>query len=129
MVRLRILLTVALAVSALAVAAVAVPASASVPEANTAKFCKPLKGISKKLEAAGSNSSKYSPNVFKKFAKALRASAKHAPAKLKKAGNTLASFYGALGGGDPTAFTKVSSAKVSKAVGRYFAYVSIHCHV
>jgi hypothetical protein len=119
------LCTVSLAV--LALVAVTVPASASVPEANTAKFCKPLKGISKKLEAAASNSSKYSPNVFKKFAAALRASSKNAPGKVKKAGNSLASFYGALGGGDPTAFAKINSTKMSSAIGTYFGYVAIHC--
>jgi len=124
--RLRTLLMLALSVSALVV--ISVPASASVPEASTAKFCKPLKGISKKLEAASSDTSKYSSSVFKKFAAALRASSKHAPGKVKKAGKTLASFYGAMGGGDPTAFAKVNSTKVSSAIGTYFGYVAVHCH-
>jgi cytochrome c556 len=123
--RLRMLLTVALAVSALAVATVAIPASASVPAANTAKFCKPLKGISNKLKAASSGSSKYGANVFKKFAAVLRSSAKYGPTKVKKSGKTLAAYYSALGGDG--SIGSINTTKLTSAIGIYFGYMAAHC--
>jgi predicted secreted protein len=122
--RLRLLLAALLAVAALA--ALAVPASASVGTARSSSFCKPITGISDKLQSEGTDTSKFNANTFKRFARALRSSAAHAPAKVKKAGRTLASFYGALGGGDPTALR--NTANVSGAIGTYFGYVAAHCN-
>jgi hypothetical protein len=124
MFRVRILLAAVLAASALAV--VAAPASAAVPAKSTSAFCKPITGISDKLENAGTNTSKFNANTFKKFAAALRSSGRNAPAKVKKAANTLASFYGALGSGDPSGFKNASN--VSGAIGTYFGYVASHCN-
>ena len=53
------------------------------------------------------------------------ASGKHAPKNVKKAANTLASFYAALGSGDLSGLK--SSANLSGALGTYFAYVGTHC--
>ncbi len=96
--RLRILLVAVLALASFGV--LASPAVASVSTSSSSSFCKPIKGISSKLQSAGTNTSKFRASTFKKFADALRSSGKHAPAKVKKAANTLASFYSALGGGD-----------------------------
>jgi cytochrome c556 len=124
MTHVRILFVVALALSTLTV--LALPAAASAPAASGSAFCKPITGISEKLKDASTDASKFDPNTFKQFASALRASAKNAPAKVKKAGRALASFYGALGGGDPSAFK--DTANVSTAVTTYFTYVATHCN-
>jgi cytochrome c556 len=124
MFRVRILLVAMLALAS--VGALAVPAGASAPAARGSAFCKPITGISNKLKNAGTDTSKFSANTFKQFASALRASGKHAPAKIKKAANTLASFYAALGGGDVSGLTKTSN--ISGAITTYFAYVATHCN-
>jgi cytochrome c556 len=124
MFRVRILLAAVLAASALAV--LAVPASASVPAKSSSAFCKPINGISDKLEKAGTDTSRFKANTFKKFAAALRSSGSHAPAKVKKAANTLASFYGALGSGDASGLANARN--VSGAIGTYFGYVASHCN-
>ena len=121
--RVRILLVALIAAASLVLSTV--PAGASVSVAKTSAFCKPIKGLSQKLESAASNSSKFNANTFKKFAAALRASGKHAPKNVKKAANTLASFYAALGSGDLSGLK--SSANLSGALGTYFAYVGTHC--
>ncbi len=121
--RLRVLLVAALALATLGV--LAGPAVASAPAASNSSFCKPIKGISSELEGAGANASKFGAAAYAKFAKALRSSGKHAPAKVKKAANTLASFYGALGSGDVSGLQ--NTANVSKAIGTYFGYVASHC--
>jgi len=123
MIRLRLLLVVALALATFGV--LASPAVASVSSASSTSFCKPIKGISDKLEDAGTDPSKLGIAAFKKYASALRSSGKHAPAKVKKAANTLASFYAALGGGDVSGLK--NSANVSTAIGTYFGYVATHC--
>lgn len=124
MARSRILVVLALALSTLAI--LAVPAGASAPAAKGSAFCKPITGISDKLQKAGTDTSKFSANTFKQFAKALRKSASHAPAKVKKAGRSLASFYAALGSGDLSGLKNASN--VSSAIGTYFGYVSTHCN-
>ncbi len=90
MTHVRIFLVITLALSTLTL--LALPAAASAPAASSSAFCKPITGISEKLKDAGTNSSKFNANSFKQFASALRASAKHAPTKVKQAGQTLASF-------------------------------------
>lgn len=120
--RVRILLAAVLAVSALAV--LAVPATASVHSASSS-FCKPIKGISSKLQDAGSNVSKYGASVWKKFAAALKSSGKHAPKNVKAAANKLASYYSALGSGDLSGLKNAAS--ISPAVTTYFGYVATHC--
>jgi hypothetical protein len=121
--RVRILLAALLAVSALAVV-VAAPTGASVHTANSA-FCKPIKGIATKLQDAGSNPTKYGAAVWKKFAGALKSSGKHAPKNVKKAANTLASYYGALGSGDVSGLKNTAS--LSPALTTYFGYVATNC--
>jgi hypothetical protein len=122
--RVRILAVAMLAVSTLAV--LAVPANASVHTASSSSFCKPITGISDKLKNAGTDTSKFNANTFKQFASALRSSAAHAPAKVKKAGQTLASFYAALGGGDVSGLKNTKN--VSGAITTYFGYVATHCN-
>jgi hypothetical protein len=125
--RVRIFTVAVLALCSLAV--LAVPAIASVPSVHSASssaFCKPITGISDKLQSATTNTSKFNANTFKQFAKALRSSAAHAPAKVKKAGRSLASFYAALGGGDVSGLQNTKN--VSGAIGTYFGYVATHCN-
>jgi cytochrome c556 len=123
MFRVRLLLAALLAASTLAV--LAGPAVATSPAKNSSAFCKPITGISDKLQKAGTDTSKFNANTFKKFAAALRASGSHAPAKVKKAAKTLASFYGALGSGDASGLANAKN--VSGAIGTYFGYVASHC--
>jgi hypothetical protein len=122
--RVRIVILLAFVVSTFAF--VQAPAGASAPAAKGSAFCKPITGISDKLKNASTNTSKFNANTFKQFASALRASAAHAPARVKKAGRTLASFYAALGGGDVSGLK--NSANVSGAIGTYFGYVATHCN-
>jgi len=123
MARIRLLVVLALALSTFAV--LAVPAGAAAP-AKGSSFCKPITGISAKLQKAGTDASKFGASTFKKFAAALRSSASHAPAKVKKAARTLASFYGALGSGDVSGLK--NTANVSGAIGTYFGYVAKTCN-
>jgi cytochrome c556 len=125
MFRVRILLAAVVAASALAV--LAGPAQASVRVANSSSVCKPITGISEKLKDASTDTSKFNANTFKKFASALKASGKNAPAKVKKAANSLASFYSALGSGDTSALSK-NSANLSAAITTYFTYIGTHCN-
>jgi hypothetical protein len=122
--RARIVILLAFAVSTLAF--VQAPAGAAAPAANGSAFCKPITGLSNKLENAGADTSKFGKNTFKQFASALQSSAKHAPAKVKKAGNTLAAYYSALSSGDVSALKNAS--KVGAASATYFAYVGTHCN-
>jgi hypothetical protein len=122
--RARIVILLAFALSTFAF--IQTPAGASAPAAKGSAFCKPITGLSDKLENAGADTSKFGKNTFKQFASALRSSAKHAPAKVKKAGNTLASYYGALSSGDLSGLKNAS--KVGAASATYFAYVATHCN-
>jgi hypothetical protein len=119
----RILLVAVLALTTFGV--LASPAVASVSSSSSSAFCKPIKGLSSKLQDAGTDTSKFGAATFKKFAAALRSSGRHAPANVKKAANTLASFYAALGGGDASNLQNTSN--VSGAIGTYFGYVAAHC--
>lgn len=121
--RLRILLVAVLALATFGV--LASPAVASVSTASSSSFCNPIKGLSSKLQNAGTDTSKFGAATFKKYASALRSSGKHAPAKVKKAANTLASYYAALSGGDVSALKNASA--VGAASGTYFGYVATHC--
>jgi cytochrome c556 len=122
----RVRILVVMAVACWTVAAFAVPAQASVPAASA--FCKPITGISAKLQKASSDTASYDAKTFSKFAAALRSSAKHAPKAVKAAANKLATFYSALG--DPVhnadAFSK-GSKDLSKSISTYFTYVATHC--
>jgi hypothetical protein len=122
--RVRILAVAVLALCSLAV--LAVPATASVHTASSSSFCKPITGISDKLQSATTDTSKFNANTFKQFASALRSSAAHAPAKVKKAGRSLASFYAALGSGDASGLQNTKN--VAGAIGTYFGYVATHCN-
>jgi Family of unknown function (DUF6781) len=121
--RRHILIVAVAALTAFGV--LASPAVASVSSSSSSSFCKPIKGLSTKLQSAGTDTSRFGAATFKKFAAALRASGKHAPAKVKKAANTIASFYAALGGGDVSGLKHTSN--VSGAIGTYFGYVAAHC--
>lgn len=123
MARLRLLVTAVLAVSALAV--LAVPASASVPAANSAKFCKSLSTLSNKLSNANPSDLSGDRTVLKKYAADLRSAAKDAPSSVRKATNTLASFYQALGSGNTAALAK--SKNIGTAAVKLSEYLSTHC--
>jgi hypothetical protein len=121
--RLRIALAVLLAASALAV--VAVPASAAVPAANT-KYCKALTGISDKLSKGSSTSSLSADRAaLEKYATSLKSAAKDAPASVKKATQSLASFYHALASGDVSAFKGTKN--LTNAVTKVTTYLATNC--
>ncbi len=124
MIRFRVSLVTLLALLTFGV--VAGPAVATVSTASaSSSFCKPIKGLSNKLQSAGTDSSKFNASTFSKFATALRSSAKHAPAKVKKAGNSLASYYAALGSGDISGLKNASA--LPTEISTYFGYVARHC--
>jgi hypothetical protein len=123
MFRVRILLATVLSLAALAV--VAAPANATVRAASSSAFCKPITGIADKLKNNAVGSSKLDVGSFKKIASALRSSGKHAPTKVKKAANAIASYYSALSSGDTSALSNAS--KIGGATSTYFAYVATHC--
>jgi hypothetical protein len=117
-----------LLVTVLALATVGVvagPAVATVSTASNSSICKPIKGLSSKLQSAGTDSSKFGAATYSKFAEALRSSGKHAPAKVKKAANNLASYYAALGSGDVSGLK--NAATLSTSISTYFGYITSHC--
>jgi|SRR5215211_1947422 len=123
--RLRVVLAAVFAVSALAV--VAIPASASVPTANK-KFCTAYNKI-------GQGSDNLStPQAAKQTLTKFKAAAKYAPAKIKKASNTIVSVlskfsrFNATNAADVSNFFKTSDFKnYGKAISTYIVYASQQC--
>lgn len=123
MARLRLLVAALAAVAALAT--LAVPASASVPAANSAKFCKSLSTLSNKLSNSNPSDLSGDRSVLKKYASSLRSAGKDAPASVRKATNTLASFYQSLASGDASALAKTKN--IGGAAIKLSEYLSTHC--
>ncbi|MET0921405.1 MAG: hypothetical protein ABWY77_09435 [Acidimicrobiia bacterium] len=125
---LRLLLVSAMACGALLVFA---PASgAAVPAAS--KVC----SLSEDLQADlgntnASTAAKLDSNTFKKTAAAFKKAAKSAPAKVKSAMNTLASYYSALGGSKDEAELLAAMGKngekFSKATTTFITYIATNC--
>jgi hypothetical protein len=125
MTRVRLLLAALLAVSALAV--IAVPAGAAVPAANT-KFCTAYKKIGQGTQGLSS------PAAARATLAKFKAAGKYAPAKVKKASNTIVSVLSnyakitAGNAGDVANFLKSSQYKdYGKAVTTYFLYADQQC--
>lgn len=117
--RLWILMAAVLAFGGLAVIAPA--AGATTPAATNAKFCKDIQKLgssSADLSDAASISTR-----AKAVAKQFKTAAKHAPAKVKKAMNTIASFVGSLGTKNPADLAKIYTSNNFKsytnAIGVY----------
>jgi hypothetical protein len=126
MVRLRMVLAAALAVSAVAV--LVVPASASVPAANT-KFCSAYQKIGQ-----GTDDNLSTPQAARRTLAKFKAAAKYAPAKIKKASNTIVSVlskfarFNATNANDVSNFFKTSDFKnYGKAISTYIVYASQQC--
>jgi hypothetical protein len=125
MARFRLLLAAVLAVAALGV--VAGPATASTPKANSAKFCSDIQGLSSKLSNVNASDLTSSKSAFKQFAAKLKSAAKSAPGKVKSATNQLAGVYSALGGGDISALSKLSSTNFTKSLSTFTSYIATNC--
>lgn len=122
--KLRSLCVALLALAA--VAAVAVPAGAA--DAPSAKFCTAFDKIS---GASGSNGETPTPKQAGAIAAKFKAAAKHAPAKIKAAGNTIVSVLRKIAeispgnAGDLTKiYTSSDFKNYGKAVSTFFVYGS-----
>ena len=127
MARVRIVLAAVLAVSALAV--MAVPASASVPAANV-KFCKAYE----KIGSGSNDGSTVNPATAKASYAKFKAAAKHAPPKVKKAGEQIASVLNKVSKFSPTDpsdltmfYTSSDFRNYGKAITTFFLYATQQC--
>jgi hypothetical protein len=112
-----------LAMSVLTV--LAVPAAASAPAANARKFCNALDSIQDDIEDAGTDASDLNRDTLEEFADGLKKAGKQAPAKVKKAANKLAAFYGGLADADPAAIARASN--LGNSFSTFFGYVATRC--
>jgi hypothetical protein len=119
------MLGIAVLVAASALVVLAGSASAAVPAASKAKFCKAVADIPGELGDVDPSDVSKSKEVFKDYAAQLKHAAKNAPKSIKKAADTLASFYKALGSGDLTALTKTKN--FGSAAVKFGQYVSENC--
>ncbi len=122
----RLLLVALIACGALV--ALAPASGAAVPAAS--KACNGYKQLQKDLKDAGATDAKsVGASEFKDAAAAFKKAAKSSPAKVKAALNTIASYYSALGGGDPSSLADIgkNGQKFSKAIGTFSAYVATAC--
>lgn len=123
--RLRILVMAVLACSTLAT--FTVPAYASVPAAPSAKFCT----AASKIGNGKSSGDTQSLQQLKGSVKQIKAAAKVAPAKVRAAGNTVASVLSKISSIDPTNagdlarfYTTSDYKKYGKAVVKFFTYAA-----
>jgi hypothetical protein len=127
MARARIILAAVLAAAALAV--LAGPATASAPAADATKFCNAYKKIGQ-----GNNGNLSTPQEAKATLAKFKAAGKYAPAKIKKASNTIVSVlskfakYSATDASDVAKFLRSSDYRnYGKAISTYFVYAGTHC--
>jgi hypothetical protein len=129
---LRLLLVSALACGALL--AFAPSSGAAVPAVPSAsKTCSVYNQLTKDLANADTSSAKkFDASTFKKIGAAFKKAAKSAPPKVKTAMNTLASYYGTIGGSDndAEAFAEISKngEKFSKAITTFTTYYATNCN-
>lgn len=103
-------------------------AGAATPAASSSKFCNAVSNISSNL---GSSSDTGSRSDAKALAKSIRNAAKSAPKNIKKAMNTMAEYYDAIGkaGSNPGAVAAATkkAAAYGKASATFLRYYEQHC--
>jgi hypothetical protein len=123
MARARLLPAALLAAAMLAV--LAVPATASVPSANTSKFCKAVNKIG---DQTGSQPTK---SQAKTLVKQFKTAADSAPPKVKSAIGKITKYLNVLAGGDVSQLADLAKSGdyqgYAKAIGTYTTYVASHC--
>jgi len=124
----RMLLVVTASLAALMVLAPA--AGASTPQ--VAKGCKTFTTLNRELGKINPSASKsFNSKALRAAAAAFRKAAKHAPAKVKSAMNTIAAVYAAIGSkgnaaGALTAYSQ-NAQKFTKAISAWTTYYATNC--
>jgi hypothetical protein len=123
MARGRLLLAAALAAVALAV--LVAPAGASVPGANTTKFCTAVKKI------GSQTSSQPTKTQAKTWIKQFKTAAKNAPPKIKSSISTITQYLGYVASGDASKLANLAKPGASNgyanAISTYTTYVATNC--